>query len=146
MNELSYPFVTKNDGMTFEFDSISSTKVVRKIIEYHLIDEELSIYNLALVDSLPNNQFSDLNISNNRDMPKVLATVFQSILRFFELKPSARILIEGSTPARTRLYQMAISKYLIEFKQQYVILGLSESGSELFEKGKTYDRFIVSLK
>ena len=116
------------------------------MIEYRLIDNNTLLYNLALVDILPNGEVSDLSVSDNKDMPKILATVFQSILYFFEVKPQASIFIQGSTPSRIRLYQIAISKYLHEFEQKFEIWGFVGNEMELFLKGKNYEIFVISTK
>lgn len=146
MNEPSYRFNHIDDKLIFEFESISETKSIRKLIEYRLIDNDTLLYNLALVDILPNGEASDLSISNNKDMPKVLSTVFQSMLYFFEAKPKAKIFIQGSTPSRTRLYQTAISKYMTEFEQKFEIWVFVGNEMELFSKGKNYEIFVISTK
>lgn len=146
MEEPSYKFNRIEDKLTFEFDSVSTEKTIRKLVEYNLIDEEILLYNLALLDVLPNGIISDLSVSNNKDMPMVLSTVFQSVVYFFEKRPQARIYIQGSTLSRTRLYQMAIAKYLEEIEQKYSISGYINKRIETFERGKNYDSFIISLK
>ncbi len=146
MNEPSYTFSHIDDKLNFEFESISEIKSIRKLIEYRLIDNNTLLYNLALIDILPNGEVSDLSVSNNKDMPKVLSTVFQSMLYFFEAKPKARIFIQGSTPSRTRLYQIAISKYMTEFEQKFDIWGFVGNEMELFLKDKNYEIFIISTK
>ncbi len=146
MNEPSYPFSHIDDKLIFEFESISETRSIRKLIEYRLIDNNTLLYNLALVDVLLNGEVSDLSVSDNKDMPKVLSTVFQSMLYFFEAKPEARIFIQGSTPSRTRLYQIAISKYMTEFEQKFDIWGFVDNEMELFLKGKNYEIFVISTK
>ena len=59
--------------------ALAKKKSIKKLIQFRLVNSSLSIYNLALVDILPDGDVSDLSISNNQDMPKVLATVFQAI-------------------------------------------------------------------
>lgn len=143
MNEENYDFSKVEEKLRFEFESVSEQLVVRKVIEYQLINEGLELYNLAFVDILEDDSLSDLSVTNNRDMPKVLATVYRSMLIFFERKPTARIYIKGSTPSRTRLYQIAISKYLEEFQEKFRILGFLGTDVLPFEKGTNYDSFIV---
>ncbi|WP_440590452.1 DUF6934 family protein [Nibrella viscosa] len=65
---------------------------------------------IPLVDVDENGAYSDLVISNNNDMPKVLATVAQTLVAFFRLRPTSSVIFRGSTPSRTRLYRMAIAK------------------------------------
>ncbi len=79
-------------------------------------------------------------------MPKVLATVFRILDQFFKFNPYAKVLITGSTRPRTRLYQMAISKYLHELELKFHIFGFFEARLENFTKGRNYDRFTILLK
>ena len=146
MDEPRYEFDKIEDKLIFEFDSVSEEKTIKKLIEYKLIVERISLYNLALLDVLSDGTISDLSVSNDKDMPLVLTTVFQSIVYFFEKKPEAKIYVEGSTIACTRLYQMAISKYLYELEQKFNISGYIYKRIATFEKGKNYDSFIISLK
>ena len=146
MNEPSYPFKRIDDRLTFSFESISKEKTVQKLVEFRLFDDSNELYNLALMDLLTDGTVSDLTVSNNRDMPKVLATVFQSIRLFFQAKPNAKILIQGSTASRTRLYQIAIVKYYNELEPIYNIWGLTEDDILIFKLGYNFEGFIVSLK
>lgn len=146
MNEPSYPFSRVEDRFVFEFDSVSNTKIVRKLVEFRLIDANMALYNLALVDILSDGTASDLSVSNNQDMPKVLATVFRALLYFFDKNPQSKVLIQGSTKSRTRLYQMAIVKYLLEIEHKFSIWGFIEEDFENFVKGKNYEGFIIGQK
>lgn len=146
MNEPSYPFKRIDDRVTFSFESVSQEKIINKLIEFRLFDNSDELYNLALIDMMPDGTVSDMVVSNNQDMPKVLATVFQSIRQFFNEKTNAKILIQGSTAARTRLYQIAIAKYFHELEPIYNIWGLKEEEFIRFEVGRNFDSFIVSLK
>ena len=143
MEEQPYSFrQTNQDTVRYEFESVSKKKVVRKIVEYTLIDKDLSLYNLALLDAFENS-FSDTSISNNDDMPKVLATVFQTILHFFEANPSAVIVFEGSTPSRTRLYRIAIARSKYEIEHKFRILGLINGEFEDFVNNRDYKAFLL---
>lgn len=146
MNEPSYPFSRVEDRFVFEFDSVSDTKIVRKLVEFRLIDADMALYNLALVDIMSDGTASDLSVSNNQDMPKVLATVFRALLYFFDKNPQSKVLIQGSTKSRTRLYQMAIVKYLLEIEHKFSIWGFIEEDFENFVKGKNYEGFIIGQK
>ena len=79
-------------------------------------------------------------------MPKVLSTVFKALHLFLKQNANAKVFIEGSTLSRTRLYQMAINKFLPELEQKFIILGYIGSNIEDFERGKNYNSFVVSLK
>ncbi len=146
MNEPSYPFNQIEDKFSFTFDSVSNQKTIRKLIEFRLIDSNTYLYNLALVDILPDGSVSDLSISNNKDMPQVLATVLQAIDYFFSKNTTAKILIQGSTKSRTRLYQIAIAKYLSQIEHKYLLWGFIKENIECFATGRNYDGFIVENK
>ena len=55
-------------------------------------------------------------------------------------------MIQGSTKSRTRLYQIAISKYLAELEHKYSIWGFIDDHFEYFTKGNNYDGFIIGRK
>jgi len=110
MGEKGYDFQTvKPNIIQYEFDSISEKKSVKKVIEYALIDKDTLLYNLSLLD-VTKDEVSDISISNNKDMPKVLATVYQTLLDFFTANPKAKVIFQGNTPSRNRLYRAAIGK------------------------------------
>ncbi|MCY1556120.1 hypothetical protein D9M68_928420 [compost metagenome] len=100
-----------------------------------MVDYDDQVFNVALLDILPNGTLSDLTVSNNSDMPKVLATVFRALEQFFKLIRAARVLLSGSSPSRTRLYQMAISKYLHELELKFEVL--REIRLKALQKGET---------
>lgn len=146
MNELSYEFKRIEDKFTFEFESVSEEKIIKKVIEFSLLDANHSLYNIALIDILNDGSASDITISNNNDMPKVLATVFQAINYFLNKYPTSRVYIKGSTKSRTRLYQIAIAKYKEELEPKFIILGLINDDLQVFQKGINFDSFIITRK
>ncbi len=73
MNEPAYPFRSRTDGLFFSFHSVSEEKVVPKLIIYTPVDN--LIYNLALVDVMPDGSLADNVTTNNQDMNRVMATV-----------------------------------------------------------------------
>ena len=146
MNEPNYEFSHIASSVSFEFDSISDTKIVKKFIEFSLVNSEISLYNLTLLDVLSDGFMSDLSVTNNQDMPKVLATVFKAVAYFFSVNQNATVFIEGSTKSRTRLYQIAIAKYLVQIEHKYSIWGFVGDDFEKFNRGKNYNSFILKLK
>ena len=80
----------------------------------------------------------------------VLSTVIQTFPVFFKRQPLAKIFLKGSTDVRTRLYQMAINKYLDFFEPIYEIYGyLGDSLEEIPEKfmsNRHYKGFLIRLK
>ena len=81
-----------------------------------------------------------------KDMETILATVFRTFNVFFGAYPHCQIFFMGSTPARTRLYQIAIARELTQALDLFHIKGLTNDGFELFVANKTYQAFVFSLK
>jgi hypothetical protein len=146
MEQPSYPFKKYNRELLFEFESVSDTKTIRKIIAYELVDEKEKIFNLSLVDKNEEGTVSDMVVSNNNDMEKVLSTVIQTLPAFFTEFQGSKIFFSGSTPARTRLYRIVIAKYYHEFERDYSIFGFLNQEAERFEKGKNYEAFLIVKK
>lgn len=100
------------------------------------------MYNLSLVD-IVDGKVSDTNVSNNKDMPQVLSTVYRTMLSFFEANPNAKVIFQGSTLSRTRLYRIAISRSKSSFEQKFRIFGYMDENFEPFEKDKNYEAFLI---
>lgn len=137
--------MTKGKPYVYTFISEGPKGKIAKGIFYTPIGENL--YNLGFGDL--NEDFSDLsdsNRSNNGDRDKVLTTVAFTALNFTSNFPDAVIFIEGSTPARTRLYQMGIAANLVEINDNFVIQGFADDLWEVFQAGRNYEAFLVSRK
>lgn len=92
--------------------------IIKKVVAYQKIRD--NIYNLAFGDwdekaQKPN----DKARSNNGDRNKVLATVASTVISFIQYYPSAIVFAEGSTPAKTRLYQIGINHHWLEINQVF---------------------------
>ncbi|HAK76455.1 MAG TPA: hypothetical protein DCM71_06005, partial [Runella sp.] len=83
---------------------------------------------------------------DNGDFKKVFATVFQVLSTFLENHPLAIVVFYGSSLARTRLYQIAISRELEQLEERFVVKGLANFIFEPFVKNKPYEAFSFSLK
>ncbi len=85
-------------------------------------------------------------MSNNADMAKILATVFQTMRRVFGLHPVSVVVFQGSTPVRTRLYRIAITQSLADVEGQFYVEGLlEEDGWEPFRANQPYVAFSARL-
>jgi hypothetical protein len=62
-----------------------------------------------------------LNVTNNGDSLKVLATVASTVYAVTERYPKAWILATGSTAVRTRLYRMGITNNLMEIEKDFMV-------------------------
>lgn len=110
-------------------------------------DKPEIVYNLGFGDlDEDSGEISDLSISNNSDRDKILATVAFTVLDFCKAFGQPYIFIEGSTPSRTRLYQMGISKMYIEINTQFDVYGLLNNQWQPFQNRTNYAAFLVKPK
>ncbi|GAB3800820.1 hypothetical protein GCM10028819_26880 [Spirosoma humi] len=139
-----YDFAVSEKAVRFDFVSVG-VKIIPKVIIFDFIYEP-NIFNLVLADILPNGEIDIKTISDNGDRNKILATVAQAIVLFFDAHPDAWVLFTGSTPARTRLYRIAIHLELHTVVNQFNVYGISNGQLERFQPNRPYDRFAFSKK
>jgi hypothetical protein len=101
---------------------------------------------LAFGDWCEGGRIDDKVVTDNRDSPKILATVAAIVVNFMNRNSDALILAAGSTPARTRLYQMNINKYLPMIGALFVVEGLIRGSWQPFENGRSYTAFLLKHK
>jgi hypothetical protein len=146
MNAPAYEFLTTSDALAFEFDSVSATRTIRKVVVYDRFPNVPFLFNLSLADQCPDGFLDDLARTNNDDLERVMATVGQTLFVFFERYPNAVVYFTGSTEARTRLYQIIIAKELADAQQWFVIQGVTNDGAESFQPNKSYKAFLLTWK
>lgn len=145
MNLNKYPVTSDSEHVTYEFLSEGPKGTLKKVVFYQEIGE--NIFNLAFGDWDEKDQkINDKVRSNNSDRDKVLATVASTVIDFIKHHPAAIILAQGSTPARTRIYQMGILANWEEIGQLFEIEGFSDGIWESFEDNKNYERFALQAK
>ena len=104
MKQSKYPVEAGKEQHLYEFFSEGPMGRIRKVILYEKLGDDF--FNLGFGDwNEELQQTDDSSRTNNGDRDKVLATVAFIALDFTDQFPNARIAVEGSTPARTRLYQ-----------------------------------------
>lgn len=131
------------DFQTFEFESLGPKGQFLKVVQYTELEQQ-GFYNLGFGDKDPNTGLiSDLTVTNNGDSQKVLATVAATLYTFMNEYPEAIVVATGSTPVRTRLYQMGIANNLETIKQDFTVLGLRNESWEFFRKDVKYEAFLV---
>jgi len=101
------------------------------------------LYILAFGNKNDNGEIDDLVVSDNKDSEKILATVVSTAYRFSENHPERMILATGSTKARTRLYRMGISKYILEIKKDFEIFGFRDNSWHPFRQNIEYEAFLA---
>lgn len=85
----------------------------------------------------------------NGDFQHILVTIASISLDFLEANPTASLYAEGSTPARTRLYQREITRHRHLIPENLQIYGLirdKDVGFIEFQPGINFDAFLLSLK
>jgi hypothetical protein len=142
-----YQYRSENRFQFYEFISEGPNGLVKKIVVYNETATE-NVYNLGFgdFDELTNG-INDINVTNNGDSLKVLATVASTVYAFTDKYPTAWILATGSTLVRTRLYRMGITNNLTEIKADFVILGYNKDEEwEEFVAGEDYEAFLLTKK
>jgi hypothetical protein len=148
MNIDCYEYSISKDFLNYEFFSERPKGKIKKFIRFELMAFHGHIYfNLSFGDLKEDGTTSDIVTSNNQDTERVLATVAHAVIAFTNYFPEAMIYAEGSTPSRTRRYQMGINKFWNEIKSLFNIYGLLENkGFEPFMRGKNYLAFVALRK
>jgi len=146
------------DNSEYKFISEGKDGLIEKVVQYKIFDEALpDLYNLGFGHLHENGKSIDDTVrADNGDMMKILSTVAFTVNDFVKHYPKKRIYIRGSDPVRTRVYQMAISKYYGEISKEYKIYGhllehMAEGSEgkyhlEPFQKNKNYFGFLVVRK
>lgn len=146
MNLPRYELKAEKTLMVFEFISEGTKGQIPKIIKF---DETTlqDVYNLAFGDSdTETGEIDDTVVSNNGDSEQVLATVVAAVYAFTEKYKNVWVYATGSTSARTRLYQIGISKYLNEILPDFNVFGLFDGEWHKYEPNMNYTAFLVKRK
>lgn len=134
----------------YEFFSEGPNGRVKKVIDYQFVknrDNQVERYNLCFGDWDENvRDVCDLRVTNNSDRKKVLATVAKTVISFTNENPGAVIYGVGSTPARTRLYQMSINSHWEEINKFFIVKGKIKGHWEPFAQNRNYDELYVRRK
>lgn len=144
MNTPSYDCLPDRTCHVFTFVS-RGERIIEKIVVFSLTTPP-NDYSVVLGDLYADGSIDVNSKSNNGDAYKVLSTVVKVICSFLVRYPDAKISIEGSSRARIRLYQIAIARELPALFSQFVIYGFREGNFEIFEIGKSYQSFLISLR
>lgn len=145
-----YDYTTDHAFENFTFNSIGPKGLIRKIVSFQgvsVLPDGQPVINLALGDwdELVSTA-DDRSISNNKDREKILATVAHTVLEYTDVHGQRAVYAKGSTPARTRLYQMSINAHLHEIEKLFDVFGQLNGQFFKFEKGVNYEAFLVLRK
>ena len=139
-----YSIESSPDALVFEFESVSENKTIRKAVIYEAIEGYENLTQLGFGDITEQGEIDFIAVSKNKDRDKILATVAQTMIIFFEKYPNKKIYFTGSTDIRTRLYRSLISKFIEVIEPYFAVIGLNQDGSpEKFIINQDYNAFII---
>jgi hypothetical protein len=140
-----YNHFTNKTLTAYSFMSNGPQGPIQKIAKFTEI--ERNIYNFGFGDYDPSTgDISDTKVSHNHDTDVIMGTLGSIIYDFTNVFPQALIWIKGTSPARTRLYQMNINKHWDRIEPVFEVFGLRGAKWELFRKGVNYDEFLGRRK
>ncbi len=111
------------DWMTFRFESTGPKGNVWKVIQFTPMQKR-GYYNLGMGDWQGDERLDFVSTTDNGDRDKVLATVALAVYGWMERFPRRKIIFQGNTASRTRLYRMAINKGWEQLNKVFLIQGL----------------------
>ena len=148
MNYDKYEFVRVHKNLReFRFYSTGPKGDIEMMIQFQRIN--LLTYNLAFGRTRQDGSMDDTYNVSNQDRNKILATVAGAVYEFTSAYPDSVVYFSGNTPARCRLYRMAIGNNLSELAM-FEILGVRVDSSEYivedFVKDSHYFEFFAKRK
>ncbi|CAN5494155.1 hypothetical protein BH09BAC6_BH09BAC6_34010 [soil metagenome] len=146
MNLERYQYLNSNDYHDYEFYGEGPNGRISKMVTFSYIpNTNPAIYNLAFGDlNVITGELDDTVVSNNQERNIVLSTVANTIAEFCNHNGNHYIYAKGSTPSRTRLYQMSITSLWEEISTDFEVYGLKDNDWLNFEPNKhNYDAFLV---
>lgn len=130
---------------TYQFISEGPKGNILKLVQFTQIEGDFN--NLAFGDYCPiRKMLDDKVVSDNGDRDKVLATVANCVRSYSRQFPERNIYATGSTPGRTRLYQMGIGKYRHDIENEFDIMGYAPQGWIPFETNINFQAFLLTRK
>ncbi len=140
-----YPYKIDDSLLDYEFTSIGPRGRVKKIVRFTPIVP--NIFNLVLGDlNEGTRELNDINVTNNGDTRKVLATVAMVVNDFTLHRPKSWIVARGNTASRTRLYRMGITNNWKEINAEFEVFGFANDSWEAFESGEEYEGFLIQRR
>jgi hypothetical protein len=148
MNADRYEYVISEMLLDYEFESEGPKGKIRKLVSFVPQNVDGTTYfNLGFGDlNIATGEINDLSVSDNKDTQKILATIAATVVEFTNHFPDMMVYARGSTPARTRLYQMGIASNLHEIEPLLKIFGFIDGEWQRFEKNINYEAFLALRK
>lgn len=140
----------RNSLDKFEFESHGPKGVITKAVSYRKTKRSIRgapIFTLGFGDyNETDHTINDTVTSDNKDKMMVLGTVASTVIKFSNDFEKVAVHAVGSTPSRTRLYQMGINAHKEEIEEHFSIMGHRDDDWEEFKPGVNYDEFLVIKK
>jgi len=147
MNLKRYPYFTTNNFQEYSFYSEGPKGSIKKVVKFMKAQNDPIVYNLGFGDEDPlTGLVNDVVVTDNKDRDIILATVANTINNFCDRHGNHYIYAEGSTAARTRLYQMGISRLWKEISLGFDVYGLKDGSFYDFQLNVNYEAFLVRRK
>jgi len=143
-----YDFNASESLLDYEFYSTGPRGVIKKIVRFspRHIDGK-TYFNLGFGDlNEKTNQIDDLSRPDNYDRDKILTTIAATVMIFTDHFPDVMVYAQGSTPSRTRLYQMALNSNLKEIEPLLHIYGFANQMWMEFKSKVNYLAFLALRK
>jgi len=148
MNLKGYHYITSKSLLDYEFFSEGPNGKIKKVVRFEPANSGgITYFNLCFGDWKEKKQgLDDMVISNNQDRDKILATVALAVLDFTEHFSDVGVFAQGSTPARTRLYQLSIARHWKAIQTLLYVYGYINGSWEPFRKSVNYRAFLAYRK
>ena len=138
--------VFTSDFKDYEFYSEGPRGRVKKVVRYTRVADDPITYNLSFGDKNERGEVSDTVITDNLDRDIVLSTVANTISAFCDHYGNHYVYAEGSTLARTRLYQIGISRLWKEIIVDFDIWGYKDGAWHDFTINVNYEALLMKRK
>ncbi len=150
MNLEKYEYLADEDYKSFMFLSQGPRGLIKKVVNYTplaTLPDGQPVMNLGFGDWDEAGSGVDYAAtSNNSDRDKILATVASTLLAFTEVLGKLLVYAKGSTPAKTRLYQMGINAHFSAIEPLFEVYGQLNRKWVKFERGVNYEAFLAIRK
>jgi len=147
MNLERYEFFASDNFRRYSFYSVGPKRRIKKTVVYSKVQEGPVIYNLAFGDEdIITGEIDDKIVTDNEDRDIVLATVANTINAFIDRYGNHFIFAKGSTPSRTRLYQIGISRLINEISTDFDVFGVIGDKVYPFKTNFNYEAFLIKRK
>jgi hypothetical protein len=147
MNLERYPYAVSASLLVYTFESVGPKGGIQKMVRYDLQNVGgISFFNLVFGNCSEGGAIDTLTVSNNGDRAKLLSTVAATVLEVTSHFPDIRVYAKGSTPARTRLYQMGIFHHWELIAPVFDVYAFTRGSWVRAKRCGNYEAFVVRRK